>query len=241
MIHSVTVVMPALNEERNLETAVENAVNLLTPYTSDWEILIFNDGSTDRTGEIADRLAASLPNVFAIHHERSLNLGGVYRAGIARAKKEYLIMLPGDNENGSDTVRRILDRAGEAEIIVPYVVNTGVRPWGRRTLSAAFVALINLLSGCQLRYYNGTVLHKTDRLRSVDFKTNGFGYQAEILVALIRSGSTYLEVGVELAQREKLGSSALRLRNFIQVAKFLTLLFMQRWRFPQKSALVNFR
>ncbi|MCB9254687.1 MAG: glycosyltransferase family 2 protein [Bdellovibrionaceae bacterium] len=241
MIRSVTVVMPALNEERNLEAAVRNAVNLLTPYTSDWEILIFNDGSSDATGEIADRLAATMPKVFAIHHATSKNLGGVYRAGIQRAQKEFLIMLPGDNENGSETARRILDRAGEADIIVPYVVNTEVRPWARRYLSSAFVALINLLSGCRLRYYNGTVLHKTERLRSLNFETNGFGYQAEILVALIRSGCSYLEVGVELAQREKSRSSALRLRNFLQVAKFLTLLFFQRWRFPQKPAVVNFR
>ncbi|MEZ4751407.1 MAG: glycosyltransferase family 2 protein [Bdellovibrionota bacterium] len=233
--------MPALNEERNLEAAVHNAVNLLTPYTSDWEILVFNDGSTDSTGEIADRLAATLPNVFAIHHRSSLNLGGVYRAGVARAKKDYLIMLPGDNENGSETARRILDRAGEADIIVPFVVNTEVRPWARRKLSSAFVALINLLSGCHLRYYNGTVLHRTERLKSLNFKTNGFGYQAEILVSAIRNGCSYVEVGVELAHREKSRSSALKLRNFIQVAKFLTLLFVQRFRLPQKPALVNFR
>lgn len=242
MPKSVTVIMPALNEEANLEAAVENAVNLLTPYTSDWEILVFNDGSTDSTGEIAERLAAGNPKISAIHHSTPRNLGGVYKAGVARATKEYLLMLPGDNENGSETARRILDRAGVADIIVPYVVNTKVRAFGRRTLSLLFVKLINLLSGCRLKYYNGTVLHRTANLKSLPFKTNGFGYQAEILVSLIRSGCSYEEVGVELAPRESASrSSALGLNNLLQVAKFLTLLLLSRWRMPLKRSAVNFR
>lgn len=220
--------MPALNEERNLEAAVCMVQQVVPPFFDDYEILIFNDGSTDRTGEIADRLAASDPRIRVTHHARPKNLGGVYKAGVQLATKRYVIMLPGDNENGSETVTRIFELAGEADIIVPFVANTEVRPLKRRILSRAFVLLTNLVSGCRLRYYNGTVLHKTEIIKRCPIRTDGFGYQAEALVTLIRAGHTYREVGVELARRPEGASKALRLDNVLKVGRFLTSLAVNR-------------
>lgn len=220
--------MPALNEEQNLEAAVRMAQQVVPPFFDDYEILIFNDGSTDKTGAIADRLAASDPRIKVTHHATPKNLGGVYKAGVQQATKQFVIMIPGDNENGSETVTRIFELAGEADIIVPFVANTEVRPFKRRVISRAFVMLTNLVSGCHLRYYNGTVLHKTAIIRECRIQTDGFGYQAEALVKLIRQGRTYREVGVDLARRPEGASKALRLDNLIKVGRFLSSLAFNR-------------
>lgn len=224
---SLTVVMPALNEERALEQAVENAIHLLEPFFQRWEILIFNDGSTDRTGEIAEMLANRYTGVHVTHHESPKNLGGVYREGVAQAQMEYLMLLPGDDENGSESLWELFRCIGKADILVPYVKNPGVRPWARRVLSRTFVAAINALSGCRLKYYNGTVVHRTELLKKCSFRTSGFGYQAEILVRLIRKGASFREVGVELAKRDENGSAALRPKNLWQIFKFLSRLSFQ--------------
>ncbi len=218
---SLTVVMPALNEERHLEEAVASARARIEPYFAEWEILIFNDGSSDRTGEIADRLAASESRILAFHHATPKNLGGVYREGVIRATKEFIIMIPGDNENGGESLDDVLDLAGTADIIIPYVKNPSVRVFTRRVISRTFVILVNLLSGCRIRYYNGTVLHRSEILKKHGFKTDGFGYQAEILVDLIRRGYTYSQVGIELTPKPAGTTSAFRLANIVKVAKFM--------------------
>jgi glycosyltransferase involved in cell wall biosynthesis len=71
---SISVVYPVFNEEENIERAVHFAEAVLTDMTSDYEILIVNDASTDRSAEIAEALAGSNPFVKMFHHERNLKL-----------------------------------------------------------------------------------------------------------------------------------------------------------------------
>ena len=236
--HSLSVVMPALNEEENIEVAITTTRKVVEKYFSDWEILIFNDGSQDKTGEIAEKLVLKDPTHIKIfHHQTSKNLGGVYKEGIKKASKTYLIMIPGDNENGDEkALGAIFEKAGHADIIIPYITNPEVRPLKRRAISKAFVILTNLVSGCRLHYYNGTVLHKTKKIRQCEIQTNGFGYSAEALVKLIRQGCSYFEVGVELAKRPKGHSKALKWDNIIAVARFLSGILKQS---PKDKASLN--
>ena len=157
-------------------------------YFPDSEVLMFDDGSTDATGRIADRLAAEDSRIQVTHHSSPQNLGGCYRKGVAQATKEFLILVPGDNECGAEVLEPALSKAGSADIIIPYTDNPESRPLARRLLSRGFVELMNGLSGQRLRYYNGAVLHKTQLLRECPFRTDGFGYQAEILVKLLARG-----------------------------------------------------
>src|ERR1700751_5252495 len=77
---SISVVYPVFNEEENIERAVDFAEAVLTDLTSDYEILIVDDASTDRSAEIAEALARSRPCVKVFHHERNLKLGGALRS-----------------------------------------------------------------------------------------------------------------------------------------------------------------
>ena len=115
----------------------------------------------------------------------------------------------------------VLERAGEADIIIPYTDNPEVRPLARRLLSRGFVGLMNILSGRRLRYYNGAVLHKTSLLRDCPFRTDGFGYQAEILVKLLARGCSYVEVPTRIRYRPHGSSKAFHVRNLIQLVRFV--------------------
>ncbi len=67
---TLSVIVPALNEEANIADAVREATRALGERFSDYELLLFNDGSTDRTGEIMDALALEDPHIRVFHHER---------------------------------------------------------------------------------------------------------------------------------------------------------------------------
>src|SRR5262249_6181809 len=93
---SISVVYPMFNEEENIEYAVQFAETVLGDMTSDYEVLIVNDASTDRSAEIAEALARSNPRVKVFHHTRNLKLGGALRTGFGKATKELVFYCDSD-------------------------------------------------------------------------------------------------------------------------------------------------
>ncbi|HEY4706288.1 MAG TPA: glycosyltransferase family 2 protein [Thermodesulfobacteriota bacterium] len=224
---SVSIIVPCYNEAGNIRGAVECIKDALSSSGafSSCEILIFNDFSTDDTGRIAEEIKAHEPGVRVIHNPKNMGFGYNYTEGVRQAKKDYIIMVPGDNEIPAEAIRRVLCRAGEADVIIPYTANPEVRPLSRRVISRAFVALINTLFGLSLRYYNGTCLIKSSLLKKVPLKTWGFAYMAAILVRLLRSGASYEEVGIEIVQRQSGRTKAFAFKNIISVVKAILTLF----------------
>jgi glycosyltransferase involved in cell wall biosynthesis len=213
---TISVIVPALNEERNIAEAVKEVHRAVKGRFSDYEILLFDDGSTDRTGAIMDEIAASDPRVRVTHNPTSRNLGGVYKQGVEMASFDYVVMMPGDNENPSSAMLPAFDAIGRADIVVPYVQREG-RPRARRAASRAYVALMNAAFGLHLRYYNGTVIHRTANVRAIRIETDSFAYQAEALVKLLRQGKTFVEVPVELPPSRGGESKAFRPKNVLGV------------------------
>ncbi len=213
----ISIVVPALNEAATLACAVDRARSAARRHFADYEIIIVDDGSTDATGEIAERLALADTRVRVVHHDRPRNLGHAYKVGVALARREYLLMFPGDDEGTDEQLDAVMSRAGRADIIVNYISNPEVRSWGRPALSRAFVKFLNWRCGGSLRYYNGTVLHRTEVVRGITIRTDSFAYQAEALVKLLRAGHSCLEVGTPIAPRSGGRTKAFRLKNLAGV------------------------
>ena len=94
---SISVVMPAYNEEVSIVEAVKQNIETFSSQKLDYEIIIVDDNSTDRSWEIIKELAEKHPEVFCYHHEKNLGPGGALQTGITKAKKEYVIFVPFDN------------------------------------------------------------------------------------------------------------------------------------------------
>ena len=209
---TLSIIVPALNEEANVAAAVDEIHRGVMGHFEDYEILLFDDGSTDRTGAIMDALAADDPRVRVTHHPTPKNLGGVYKAGVALARHEYCVMIPGDNENPASAMQAPYEAVGRAEIVIPYALR-GKRKWTRDAVSRSYVKLMNGLFGLGLRYYNGTVIHRTENVRAITITTDSFAYQTEALVKLLRMGKTFVEVGVAVEPKGERESKAFRPKN----------------------------
>ncbi|OGP23992.1 MAG: hypothetical protein A2X99_08405 [Deltaproteobacteria bacterium GWB2_55_19] len=226
---SITVIVPCLNEEGNLRETIEAIKAALSSSKrfSDYEILIFNDFSTDGTGALAEEIKKKEKGVKVIHNPRNMGFGYNYSEGVRRAAMDYIIMVPGDNEIPAEAITRVISRAGEADCIIPYTANTEVRALSRRVISRVFVIFINALFGLNVRYYNGTCLLKSSLLKKVPLKTWGFAYMAAILVRLLRSGSSFVEVGVDITARATGKTKAFRIKNILSVANAILALFWE--------------
>ena len=92
---TISLIIPALNEEAGLEPTVNKVIQALGEKFTDYEILIVNDGSQDKTGEIAERLAANNYHIRVFHNPKNLGLGYNYRRGVGLATKDYIGWVPG--------------------------------------------------------------------------------------------------------------------------------------------------
>ncbi len=226
----ITFIVTALNEEPNIRPAVEKIVQAAEGLFSRYEILLVDDGSTDKTGPIMDEMARANPSFRVVHNERNLGLGGAYKRGIREARGRYVMWIPGDNGERVEGIRGILEKVGQADIVVPYLQDQW-RPLIRRITSRGFVFAANMLFGLRLVYYNGLVVHQTALIRKVKIETDSFAYQAEALIKLLKAGCTYVEVPYMSRPEVTANTKALYPKNLLGVVGTLARLAVTRpWR-----------
>ena len=223
---SITFLVTALNEQEHILPTVDTIVTAAEQLDADYEILLVNDGSTDATPQLIDRLAAEHQRIRAIHNKRNLGLGGAYKHAIFFATKEHLMWVCGDNSETVEHIVNIAAHVGEADIVLPVLMAGRQRPLLRRAMSKAFTAFVNMLFGLRVGYYNGTVIHKTALITRVPIRTNSFAYQAEALVKMLRAGCSYVEVPYSSRTYDGLFSNATKPKNLIAVLSALWHLFI---------------
>jgi glycosyltransferase involved in cell wall biosynthesis len=218
---SISVIIPALNEEEHLGSTIETVVKSLKGIFEEYEIFIFNDGSTDNTGYIAEQISKKNSFVKVIHNKKTTCLGSIYNYGRKLAKMNYLILVNGKNDISSNELKKIFLLKGQADIVIPYAVNIKERPLLRRFFSRLFVLLVNFLFKFNLKYYNHYVLHKRTIINSIDINTVSYAFQAEALIKLMKRGHSYIEVGVKDDFRNYVETKAFNPKNVLGVLGFL--------------------
>ncbi len=220
-----SIVVPALNEEGNLEAAVDAIRRAFEPVAAGFEVLIMNDASTDGTAAVAEKLARADPRVRVFHNERRLNIGGSYKKALKAAQYEYFLMMPGDNQAKPEDLIPALEALDQVELIAVYPLSQQVRSAGRVFLSDSYTSLVNLLFGTRFRYANGANVWRTAALRDITIRTDGFSYQTEALVRGVRSGMDFVEAGIGIRERACGRSTAASLRNWLKVSQSLLALW----------------
>lgn len=224
---SLSVLIPAFNEQDNIKGTIEEFKKIKKNF-GDVEAVIVDDASTDKTHEIALKSIEGLSNIRLIQNKKNRGFGAAYRTAFEHANSQYCILLPGDNSHPAHTLFPIIEKAGMADMIIPYTINKDARSRSRRIISKIFVSLVNLITGLKIPYYNGLVLHRTELLKSAPKITSGFSYQAELIVYLIRNGATFVTVETFIEERASGKSSALGLLNLFKVAKSLAKITFSR-------------
>lgn len=228
----VSFIVPALNEEGVVEAVVRDIWSTVDGLLAEYEIILVDDGSSDQTGKIMDRLAAELKNIRVLHHERNRGLGSSYQHGVQEARFDYVMMLCGDGGLPASSLPPIIAQIGSADIVIPYMLNLKkIKTPTRYLVSRTYTWLLNRISGHRLKYYNGLPVHRREFLKRIPITSSGFGFQGEILIKLLKSGCSYIQVPVQGAEFTR-NSSAFKLKNVVSVSHTLIRLILELWRFP---------
>jgi glycosyltransferase involved in cell wall biosynthesis len=223
---SLSVVIPAYCESENILQTLENVTRALEPLGLAHEILVIDDGSTDGTGDLVSSNLSRFPHVRVLVNERNMGFGWSYRRGVEAAALEHIVMVHGDNAWGWETLREFFSHVGDADVIIGYTRRMAQsRSWRRTAISKTFTRLLNLVTRRRLQYFNGLQIHRAPILKSLRIESSGYGFQAEVLVKSLRLTKTYVEVPMDLIERKHGESKAFRLKNFVDVARTLRLLW----------------
>ena len=222
---SLSVIIPAYNESENIVATLENVTTALEPLALPHEILVIDDGSRDDTAALVETMAARFPRVRLLKNERNMGFGWSYRRGVEAAAMPFIVMVHGDNAWGWATLREFFRHTGEADVIIGYTQHMlESRTWTRTLVSKLFTFLINRITRRGLIYYNGLQIHRAPILKALRIESHGFGFQAEVLVKALRLAPSYVEVPMDLIERQKGESKAFRVKNFVDVWRTLKLL-----------------
>ena len=227
----VTFFVPCLNEEAHVVPTLQTIERAAARAGCTYEIIVWDDHSTDATPRLVGEFAAAHPGVSLrlVRNERKRGLARNYVEGAFAGRGKWYKIVNGDNAETVEDLVAILSRKGEADIVLPYF-HEDARVAGRRLLSALFTALVNALSGFHLRYYNGAVLHLRYNVMRWHSDTYGFAYQAEILTRLLGEGATYLEVPIRHVEAGGRVSKALTVENVLSVGHSLLQILLRRLR-----------
>jgi glycosyltransferase involved in cell wall biosynthesis len=217
----LSIIVPALNEEKHLAHSVKEALKAAAETGVPCEVIVVDDASKDRTAEVALRLAEHDARIRIVRNARNLGLGGAYKAGLVIARGAFVTWVPGDASHPADGLVPAYRALGEADIILPKPTNPQARARSRRVISRLYTTLVNLITGFKVPYYNGLSVHRTELLRSVNLATNNFGFQAEAIAKLLVRGASYKVVDTFITERQLGHSKAFRVRNVLSVGKTL--------------------
>jgi len=227
MNKTVSVIIPSFNEEANIAAAVANVLEAVKGRVEDYEIKLFDDCSTDKTGQIIDRLAAENKKIMAVHNQKNMGFGFNFNKGVELCRMEYISILPGDNEIELKGIETMFNNIGIADVIVPYVVNKGVRSISRQLISKTYVFIMNLFFRCGLCYYTGPAILRSDILKNMQLKANDFAFMSVALVRAVRKGYSFVEVPIYIRSRLGGKSKAFRFKNVVSVIITISKLFWE--------------
>jgi len=224
---SLTVGVPALNEERNIESTVRSILASAAKVPDlIVEIVVIDDGSTDRTAEIVGNLSRSHDRVRLIQNSKNLGLGASIRRLIVEGKGEKFLFVPGDNDIPASTLELLFRNAYSAELVMCYFHNDEIRARPRLLLSTIFKLIYTICFDVYVQYFNGPAVYPLAKLRELELRSTRFSIVAEINVKLLRQGVTFAEVPGN-RQVGLAGSTSLSLRSLLETMRVFLHVFFE--------------
>ena len=193
---SLSIVLPAYNEEENVAHAVEEVATVAQQLGVDYEIILVNDGSKDRTGEIGHELEGRVANFRLVEHFPNRGYGGALKAGFAAATKDLVAFVPADKQFVFSEIDRFLARIDGADIVCGYRADRQ-DPFVRRLNAFGWNTLVSLLFGRLCRDIDcGFKLFRREILDHVHIASDGAMIDTEFLAGARARGYRIDEVTV---------------------------------------------
>ncbi|HUP48143.1 MAG TPA: glycosyltransferase family 2 protein [Thermoanaerobaculia bacterium] len=201
---TISLVIPMFNEEANIEHALRYAGEALSQHSSDYEIIIVDDASTDQSPELVRRATAGDPKVRLIRHEFNQKLGASLRTGFGAARHELLLYMDADLPFDPDVLGRAIRAMNvtRADVISGYRFDRTTEGVKRTLYSVVYNWLIRILFRISVRDVNFSFkLMRREVLEAVGLRSEGSLVDAELIVKARNRGFVIQQIGLDYFPR----------------------------------------
>ena len=198
IIDSLSVFFPTYNEEGNIEKVTLNVAKVLEKVVGDWEIIIVNDGSTDKTLEIAQKLAKnSNGRIKVVTHNINRGYGGALKTGFSEAKYKWVAFMDSDGQFDFSEIEKFIQKRNDADLILGFRKNRA-DSFARKVFTFGWSSLARFLLGLTVKDYSCgfKMIKKEVYNRVIPLVGEEKVTQIEMLVKAKRMGFKFAEVGV---------------------------------------------
>jgi glycosyltransferase involved in cell wall biosynthesis len=219
-IEKLSVFLPAYNEEANLQRTVKNVIENLKKNVTDWEIVIVDDGSKDKTGAIADKLAKENKKISVIHHSPNRGYGAAFKSGLYGCKYPWISFIDSDGQFNFNEITRFINtqEKTKADMVIGYYLKRKVS-FTRILNSKIWQLIVFLLFGlnvrdidCGFKLISKKVVDTIPKLES----ERGAFISSEFLIKAKRKGFKIVEIGVQHYPRKFGEATGAKLNVIVQ-------------------------
>lgn len=205
-LDELSVFLPAYNEEENLEKTATNVLKILPKVASKWELILVNDGSKDRTGEIAQKLASKDKRVRVITHRPNRGYGAALKSGFYNAKYNWVAFTDADGQFDFSEISDFIEKQAKtgADLVIGYYLKRQV-PMVRILGSKFWQLAVFLLFGlkvkdidCGFKLIRAEVFKEIPKLEA----ERGPFITSELLIKARKNGFKIVELGVHHFSRQ---------------------------------------
>ena len=192
---TVTVVVPCYDEETTLEPTLEELVDVLSQASFSWQVIVVDDGSRDKSAEVATTFGTRDARVSLVKHRHNMGSGQAIWTGIQHAAGRYVIYVPADGQFDHGEIPMFVEAAESgADIVIGHRLSRDDYTLYRRASSAVFLWLCNTLFEHQFQDVNWVHLWRSDIFEDFEPKSRGVFFLEEILVRARSMGKQVVEV-----------------------------------------------
>lgn len=193
----LSVVLPAYNEEAVIERTVQRCADVLSVLAPDYEIIIVDDGSRDRTGAIADALAAQSSHVHVVHNRPNRGYGGALISGFNAATKSLTFFMDADGQFDIRDIAALLRLRETGHRVVLGYRERRRDAFVRHVNAWGWNVLVSLLFGLHVRDVDCAFkLYDTALVRAANVQAEGAMVNTEMLVKLSKLGIPFVQAPV---------------------------------------------
>ena len=194
---SLTIFFPCYNEAENVGAQVDEAVKTAEEYGVDYEVLVVDDGSRDKTAEIVRARMAKNPHIKLITHEKNQGYGAAVRTGLLNAKKDLVFMTDGDRQFRLGDIEKLFSKIDSCDVVVGFRISRQDAAH-RRIGGKIWTTVVRTLFGLKIRDIDCAFkLYRHKCLEGLVLKSNQLVIHAETMGRLRRKGWRIEEIGID--------------------------------------------
>lgn len=202
---SITVIIPAFNEEKNILSSFLNAKNAVERFFSDYEILIIDDHSRDDTFKKIEEIKKKHKFIKIIRNKKNLGLGSVLKQGYKLAKKNYVVYFAGDNQIPLESFAGMLKLINSENFycIISFHSNMiKTRPLKKYIISKIYNFIISISFNLKVNYTTGPTIYNSKILKDINCHSKNRFVPTEILIKYLKKNKNFINYDMKIKERD---------------------------------------